>query len=59
MIDAKNITDLMTVIGKDYENFKLNFAYVEDAGVGLVFAESKDNSEKYYVMSQDESQSIE
>jgi len=59
MFDAKNITDLMTVIGKDYENFKLNFAYVEDAGVGLVFAESKDNSEKYYVMSQDESQSIE
>lgn len=56
---AKNITDLMAVINSDFENFKLNFTYVPDAGVGLVFAESNDSSEKYYIMSNDETQSIE
>lgn len=53
---AKNIIDLMTVINN--ENFRLNFAYVHDAGVGSLFAESNDSSEKYYIMSSDEIQSI-
>jgi hypothetical protein len=43
----------MTVINGDSENFTLQFAYVEEQEMGMLYAEKNDGNEKYYLMSKE------
>lgn len=51
--DFKNMTNLMAIINGNIENFKFHFAYIEEQELGMLFAESNDGSEKYYLMSRE------
>ena len=51
LFDFKNFVNLMTVIDV---NFKFKFAYLKDQEMGMLSVISNDESEKYYLMSQEE-----
>jgi hypothetical protein len=49
--DFKNFVNLMTVINGDVDEFKINFTYIDDQELGVMYAVKNDNSEKYILMS--------
>ena len=51
--DYKNFINLMAVINGDSENFTLEFSYVEEQEMGMVYAGKNDGNEKYYLMSKE------
>ncbi len=51
LFDFKNFVNLMTVIDV---NFKFKFSYLSEQEMGMLSAISNDDSEKYYLMSQEE-----
>jgi hypothetical protein len=51
LFNFKNFVDLMTIIDV---NFKFKFAYLKDQQMGMLSVISNDESEKYYLMSQEE-----
>lgn len=51
--DYKNFINLMTVINGSAEEFTLNFSYVEEQEMGMLYAEKNGGNEKYYLMSKE------
>jgi hypothetical protein len=51
LFDYKPMTDIMSVVGDDFDKFKISFTYLEEQKLGMVYLEKNDQSEKYYLMS--------
>lgn len=51
LFNFKNFVNLMTIIDV---NFKFKFAYLKEQEMGMLSVVSSDNTEKYYLMSQEE-----
>lgn len=48
------ISNLIKVMGSDYEEFTFNLSYLEDHELGRIEAKKNDGSETYYIMSEKE-----
>jgi hypothetical protein len=53
--DYRNFINVMSSIGEDYEAFKMSLTFVRDAGLGMTYLSKDDGSEKYYLMSTNDS----
>ena len=51
--DYSNFSNLMNIVG-NREVFKLNIAYIEAQEAGMLYVETDDKSENYYLMSREE-----
>ncbi len=52
--DLRNISALMQIIEEEEDkNFMMHFAWLEETDRGMIFAESDDGSEKYYLLSRE------
>lgn len=52
--DNKLVSNLVKVMGSDYESFTFEFSYLEDHEIGRISARKDDDSEIYYLMSEKE-----
>lgn len=52
--DNKLISNLVKVMGSDYESFSFDFSYLEEHEIGRISAKKNDLSEVYYLMSEKE-----
>lgn len=49
--DFKNIVNALTIITGEHEEFTINFAYIKEQELGMIYINKADMSEKYYLMS--------
>lgn len=50
----KNVTKLMRLLGKNFQDYKIKLVYFEEQERGFFFVEKEDGTEKYFIMSQND-----
>jgi len=49
--DQINITNILTIMGNDYDQFRFDFSYIEDVKLGMIYIHNSNDTERYYILS--------